>query len=52
MTEIGITGGGNNTHMIYLDGNKGHRIKDEELVPFLDYLIREKVKKKEIMQKL
>ena len=22
ITEIGITGGGNNTHMIYIDGKK------------------------------
>ena len=47
MTEIGITGGGNNTHMIYIDGKKGHRIKDIELVPYLDFLIREKANKKE-----
>ncbi len=47
MTEIGITGGGNNTHMIYIDGKKGHRIKDVELVSYLDSLIREKAKKKE-----
>ena len=50
MTEIGITGGGNNTHMVYFDGKKGHRIKDIELVPYLDTLIREKAKKKEQIQ--
>ena len=50
MTEIGITGGGNNTHMIYIDGKKGHRVKDVELVPYLDSLIREKAAKKEQIQ--
>ena len=27
MTNIGITGGGNNTHMIYVDGKKDHILK-------------------------
>ena len=45
LTNIGITGGGNNTHMIYVDGIKNHRIKNEELVPYLSSLIREKAKK-------
>ncbi len=44
MTQIGITGGGNNTHMIYLDGKKNHRIKNEELIPYLENLIRNKAK--------
>ena len=44
MTQIGITGGGNNTHMIYVDGDKDHRIKNEELVPYLENLIRRKTK--------
>ncbi len=43
MTNIGITGGGNNTHMIYVDGEKNHRIKDENLVDYLVNLIEEKV---------
>ena len=42
MTEIGITGGGNNTHMIYIDGKKNHRIKDVDLIPYLEKIIREK----------
>ena len=45
LTQIGITGGGNNTHMIYVDGKKDHIIKNKELVPYLDSLIREKVRK-------
>ena len=43
MTNIGITGGGNNTHMIYVDGKKSHRIKDEELVEYLVKVIEKKV---------
>ena len=46
MTQIGITGGGNNTHMIYIDGKKDHRIKNEELTSYLENLIRNKVKLK------
>ena len=42
MTNIGITGGGNNTHMIYIDGKKDHRINNKDLVPYLSTLIRKK----------
>tara|TARA_B100001250_G_C19805922_1_gene793279 strand:+ start:1156 stop:2256 length:1101 start_codon:yes stop_codon:yes gene_type:complete len=42
MTQVGITGGGNNTHMIYIDGKKNHRVKDVELVSYLETIIREK----------
>ncbi len=45
MTNIGITGGGNNTHMIYVDGKKHHRIKNQELVSYLSLLIRKKAEK-------
>ena len=31
MTNIGITGGGNNTHMIYVDGKKNNIIKNVDL---------------------
>ena len=44
MTNIGITGGGNNTHMIYVDGKKDHRINNKDLVPYLSSLIRKKAK--------
>ena len=43
MTNIGITCGGNNTHMIYVDGEKNHRIKDENLVDYLVNVIEKKV---------
>ena len=42
MTQIGITGGGNNTHMIYVDGKKDHRISNEELPSYLENIIRKK----------
>ena len=42
MTQIGITGGGNDTHMIYIDGKKDHIVKKIDLVPYLEKIIREK----------
>ncbi|SVE45566.1 uncharacterized protein METZ01_LOCUS498420, partial [marine metagenome] len=42
MTQIGITGGGNNTHMIYVDGKKDHRVKNINLTSYLEKIIREK----------
>ena len=45
MTNIGITGGGNNTHMIYIDGKKNHRITNENLVDYLAKLIEKKIEK-------
>ena len=46
MTQIGITGGGNNTHMIYIDGQKDHRIENKELPSYLEKIIRKKVSEK------
>ena len=40
MTQIGITGGGNGTHMIYINGVKNHRIKNEDLPTYLEKIIR------------
>ena len=40
MTQIGVTGGGNNTHMIYINGKKNHRIKNEDLPTYLENIIR------------
>ena len=48
MTNIGITGGGNNTHMIYVDGNKDHIVKDKDLAPYLEDIIRKKVENNSI----
>ena len=45
MTNIGITGGGNDTHMIYLDGKKNNVVKNVDLENYLEDLIRKKLKK-------
>ena len=45
LTQIGITGGGNNTHMIYINGKKDHRIKDKDLPIYLENLIRKQAEK-------
>ena len=42
MTNIGITGGGNDTHMIYLDGKKNNVVKNVDLENYLEDLIRKK----------
>ena len=48
MTNIGITGGGNDTHMIYLDGKKNKVIKNVDLENYLEKLIRKKTKEIEL----
>ena len=48
MTDIGITGGGNNTHMIYVDGKKNNVVKNINLEDYLEKLIREKSQEIEI----
>ena len=42
MTDIGVTGGGNGTHMIYVDGKKNNVIKNVDLENYLENLIRKK----------
>ncbi len=42
MTNIGITGGGNDTHMLYIDGKKDRRIKNVDLTSYLEKVIRDK----------
>ncbi|MFN7902268.1 MAG: flavodoxin-dependent (E)-4-hydroxy-3-methylbut-2-enyl-diphosphate synthase [Holosporales bacterium] len=44
MTDIGLTGGGNGTHMIYLNGAAAHRLKGDDLVEHLANIIEEKSK--------
>ncbi len=41
-TDIGLTGGGNNTHMVYLGGLQDHRLKDADIVDHLVKLVEEK----------
>jgi len=48
MTNIGITGGGNDTHMIYLDGKKNNVVKNVDLESYLEDLIRKKTKEMEL----
>ncbi len=48
MTNIGITGGGNDTHMIYLDGKKNNIVKNVDLENYLEDLIRKKTKEIEL----
>ena len=50
MTNIGITGGGNNTHMIYIDGKKDHIVKEKDLALYLEELIRKKANDKSLKQ--
>ena len=45
MTQVGITGGGNGTHMIYINGKKDHRISNKELPSYLENIIRKKANK-------
>ncbi len=42
MTNIGITGGGNDTHMIYVDGKKKNVVKNVNLENYLEKIIRKK----------
>ena len=48
MTNIGITGGGNDTHMIYLDGKKNNVVKNVDLENYLEDLIRKKTEEIEL----
>ena len=41
-TDIGLTGGGNNTHQVYLSGVTDHRLKDADIVDHLVALIEKK----------
>ena len=42
MTDIGLTGGGNNTHLIYLNGVQNNRIKNQDIVDYLVDIIEKK----------
>jgi (E)-4-hydroxy-3-methylbut-2-enyl-diphosphate synthase len=41
-TDIGLTGGGNDTHMVYLNGLQDHRLKDADIVDHLVEMVEEK----------
>ncbi len=41
-TDIGLTGGGNGTHMVYVGGIPDHKLKDEDILDHLVALIEKK----------
>lgn len=41
-TDIGFTGGGKNTHQVYIAGQPAHRLKDEDIVDHLVGLVEKK----------
>jgi (E)-4-hydroxy-3-methylbut-2-enyl-diphosphate synthase len=41
-TDIGFTGGGNGTHMVYVNGQPDHRLKDADIVAHLVDLVERK----------
>jgi (E)-4-hydroxy-3-methylbut-2-enyl-diphosphate synthase len=41
-TDIGITGGGNGTHMVYLSGVTDHHVRDEEMIDHIVKLVEAK----------
>src|SRR6266478_263302 len=41
-TDIGFTGGGNNTHQVYVSGIADHRLKDADIVDHLVALVEKK----------
>jgi (E)-4-hydroxy-3-methylbut-2-enyl-diphosphate synthase len=41
-TDIGLAGGGNNTHMVYVAGSQHHRLKDQDIVEHLAEMIEKK----------
>jgi len=41
-TDIGLTGGGNNTHQVYVAGVPHHRLKDQSIVDHLVELVEKK----------
>ncbi|MCL2470061.1 MAG: flavodoxin-dependent (E)-4-hydroxy-3-methylbut-2-enyl-diphosphate synthase [Alphaproteobacteria bacterium] len=42
-SDIGITGGGNNTHQIYIAGKPDHRLKDGDIVEHLVTLVQQRL---------
>lgn len=43
-TDVGLTGGGNGNHMVYLQGVSDHKIKDEGLVDHIVELVEARAK--------
>ncbi len=51
-TDIGLTGGGNGNHMIYLSGVTDHKITDDKLVDHIVDLVEEKAAQMEADKQL
>src|SRR3546814_1504444 len=45
-TDIGITGGGNGTHMVYLSGVTDHHVQDADMVDHIVQLVEAKADRK------
>jgi (E)-4-hydroxy-3-methylbut-2-enyl-diphosphate synthase len=41
-TDLGLTGGGNNTHMVYVAGQQDHRLKDQDIVEHMVAMVEKK----------
>ena len=41
-TDIGLTGGGQGKHMVYLSGVTDHHVRDEEMIEHIVRLVEEK----------
>ena len=50
-TDIGFTGGGNNTHQVYIAGIAHHRLKDQNIVDHLVELVEKKAAEIEAKKK-
>jgi (E)-4-hydroxy-3-methylbut-2-enyl-diphosphate synthase len=50
-TDIGFTGGGNNTHQVYVAGVSHHRLKDQNIVDHLVELVEKKAAEIEAKKK-
>lgn len=50
-TDIGFTGGGKNTHQVYLAGQPAHRLQNEDIVTHLVRLVEDKAREIEAAQK-
>jgi (E)-4-hydroxy-3-methylbut-2-enyl-diphosphate synthase len=51
-TDIGLTGGGNGTHQVYINGLTDHRLKDTNIVDHLVELIEKKASEIEAQRKV
>ena len=51
-TDIGVTGGGNNHHMLYIDGNQMKKISTSEMIDKIISLIEQKEKYNKLSSKI